>query len=94
MTAMHGRMAKGGHGLPKVSPGSALPYPSMPREWATPETAYRPFQGSPARRVGGLRPSSFPLDAPRRTPMQQRGSMQERKKDRLKTKGKKDRKDD
>jgi hypothetical protein len=23
-------MAKGGHGLPKVSPGSARPYPSMP----------------------------------------------------------------
>jgi hypothetical protein len=32
-------MVRGGHGLPKVSPGPAMPYPSMPCRWATPETA-------------------------------------------------------
>jgi hypothetical protein len=42
---IHGRMARGGHGLPKVSPGTAMPYPSMPWGRATPETALRPFQG-------------------------------------------------
>jgi hypothetical protein len=26
----HGRMARGGHGLPKVSPRPAMPYPSTP----------------------------------------------------------------
>jgi hypothetical protein len=49
----HGRMARGGHGLPKVSPGSAL----------------RPFLGWPARRAGCQRPSSTLLETPRRTPM-------------------------
>jgi hypothetical protein len=34
-----------------------MPYPSTPCRLATPETALRPFQGWPARRVGGLRPS-------------------------------------
>jgi hypothetical protein len=27
---VHGRMARGGHELPKVSPGPTMPYPSMP----------------------------------------------------------------
>jgi hypothetical protein len=27
----HGRMARGGHGLPKVSPGPAMPDPSTPK---------------------------------------------------------------
>jgi hypothetical protein len=31
-----GRIASGGHGLPKVSPGPAMPYPSMPCGRATP----------------------------------------------------------
>jgi hypothetical protein len=34
----HGRMARGGHRLPKVSPGLAMPYPSMPCGRDTPET--------------------------------------------------------
>jgi hypothetical protein len=38
-------VARGGNGLPKVSLGLAMPYPSMPYRWATPETALRPFQG-------------------------------------------------
>jgi hypothetical protein len=52
----HGRMARGGHGLPKVSPGPAQPDPYMPCGW-------------PAYRAGGLRLSSTPLDTPRCTPM-------------------------
>jgi hypothetical protein len=48
------RMARGGHGLPKVSPGPAMIYPSTPSGWATPETAW---QG----KEGGLWPSSTPL---------------------------------
>jgi hypothetical protein len=35
----HGLMAEGGHGLPKVSPGPAMPDPSKPCGRATPETA-------------------------------------------------------
>jgi hypothetical protein len=61
----HGRMARDCHGLPKVSPRLTMPYPSMP----CPETALWPFQGWPACRAGNLRPSSTPLDIPRRTPM-------------------------
>jgi hypothetical protein len=70
----HSRMARGGHGLPKVSPGPAMPNPSTPCERETPETALRLFQGCPTHRVCGLRPSSTFLDAPRRTPMV-RGAM-------------------
>jgi hypothetical protein len=33
---MHGHMARGGHGLPKVSFGSAMPYPSTPCGQNTP----------------------------------------------------------
>jgi hypothetical protein len=40
----HERMAGGDHGLPKVSLGPAMPYPSTSCGWATPETALRPFQ--------------------------------------------------
>jgi hypothetical protein len=61
----------------------AMPYPSTPYRWATPETALgpfqelpahgasglRPFQGLPAHEAGGLRPSSTPLDIPRRKHM-------------------------
>jgi hypothetical protein len=38
-TWKHGCMASGGHGLPKVSPGPAMPYHSMTSEQAIPETA-------------------------------------------------------
>jgi hypothetical protein len=65
----HGRMARCGHGLPKVSPGPAKPYPSMPWGRVTPETALLSFLGWPAHKAGGLRPSSTPLDTPRRTPL-------------------------
>jgi hypothetical protein len=67
-TKRHGRMARGGYGLPKVSPEPAMPNPSTPCRQATPETALQPFQGRYACRAGGLRPSSTPLDTPRRTP--------------------------
>jgi hypothetical protein len=49
------RTGRGIHGLPKVSCGPVMPDP------------YTPFGGWPARRAGGLRPSSFPLDTPSRT---------------------------
>jgi hypothetical protein len=48
-------MVRGGHRLPKVSPGPAMPYPSTPCGRATPQTA--------------LRPSSTPLEALRHTPL-------------------------
>jgi hypothetical protein len=60
-------MARGVHGLPKVSRGPAMPNPSMPCQQATPKTALQPFLGWPARRAGGLRQSSTPLDTQRRT---------------------------
>jgi hypothetical protein len=62
-------MARGGHGLPIVSPWPAMPCLSMPCRRATPETALWPFQEWPARRESGLWPSLTPLDTPRRTPM-------------------------
>jgi hypothetical protein len=60
-------MARGGYELPKVSPGPAMPNPSMPCGRATPETTLQPFLEFPAHRAGGLRPSSTLLDTPRRT---------------------------
>jgi hypothetical protein len=41
-------MARGGHGLPKVSLGSAMPDPSTPCGWAIPETAVLYPLGHPA----------------------------------------------
>jgi hypothetical protein len=64
---LQARMARGIHRLPKVSLGPAMPYPSTPFGRATPKTALQPFLGWPACRAGGLRPSSTPLDTPRRT---------------------------
>jgi hypothetical protein len=66
---VHGRMAGGSHGLPKVSLGPAMPNPSTLCERATPETAIRSFWGWPTHRVCDLRPSSTLLDTPRRTLM-------------------------
>jgi hypothetical protein len=60
----HRHMVRGGHGLPKVSPGPAMPDPSTSCGRATPEKALRLFQGWPACRVGGLRPSSTPFGHP------------------------------
>jgi hypothetical protein len=62
----HGRMARGGHELPNVSPGPVIPDPFTPCGWATPEMALQPFQGRPTHRMGGLRPFSTFLDTPRR----------------------------
>jgi hypothetical protein len=68
-TSLHKRMARGGHELPKVSPGLAMPNPSMPYGWATPKTVLQLFQDWPTYRAGGLRPSTTPLDSARRTYM-------------------------
>jgi hypothetical protein len=62
-------MERDGHGLPKVSPGPTMPYPATPSGRATPKMVLQPFQGWPPCKAGGLRPSSTPLDTPRRTPM-------------------------
>jgi hypothetical protein len=62
----HRRMAKGSHDLPNVSTGPAVPYLSTPCKRATPEMALW-FQGWLAHKAVGLRPSSTPLDTPRRT---------------------------
>jgi hypothetical protein len=56
-------MARGGHGLPKVSLGPALPYPPTPSGQATPK------QGWPPHRVGNRWPSSSLLYTAHRTPM-------------------------
>jgi hypothetical protein len=61
--------ANGKWWLNKVSPGHALPYPSMYCNQATPEMAFQPFLGWPACRAGGLWPSSTPLNTPRDKPM-------------------------
>jgi hypothetical protein len=57
-------MAMGVHGLSKVSPGPAMPYPSMRCGRETPETAV-------VARPQGRRPAAVftLLDTPRRTPM-------------------------
>jgi hypothetical protein len=69
----HGHMGRGGHEL-----GLAMHYLSTLCRQTAPEIALRLFQGWPTHRVGGLRPSSTPLDAPRRTPMDwNRGSRSE-----------------
>jgi hypothetical protein len=51
------RTARGIHGLPKVSPGPAMPNSFKPCGRATPETALQPFLGWP---------SSSPCDTSRR----------------------------
>jgi hypothetical protein len=57
----HRHMARGGHGLSKVSPGPAKPNPSMP------------FQGWPLCSAGDQRPSSTLLDTLCRTPLLKSG---------------------
>jgi hypothetical protein len=57
---------KGGHGLPKVSFGPAMPYSFTPCGRATPERGIL-LAGQPVS--CNLRPSSIPLDASRHTPM-------------------------
>jgi hypothetical protein len=65
----HGRMARGGHELHKVSPRPAVPDSSMPYWWATSAMDLQPFQGWPTRRAGGLRPATTPMVTPNHTPM-------------------------
>jgi hypothetical protein len=57
----HGRMTRGGQGLPKVSTGPAMPYPFTPWEQATPETA-----ASGVAHPQGWRPAAvfYPLGHP------------------------------
>jgi hypothetical protein len=64
---MNARMVRDGHGLPKVSPGPAIPDPSTHCKRTTPKMALWPFRGWAAHRLGSLRPSSTPLDTPRGT---------------------------
>jgi hypothetical protein len=68
-------MARGGHGLPKVSPGPTLPNPSTPCGGATAETALQQFQGWPAPRAVSLQPSSSHFDTPSKTPMGEVGGV-------------------
>jgi hypothetical protein len=68
---VHGRMAGGNHGLPKVSLGPAMPDPSMPCGRASPETTLQLFQGWLTCRVSSLWPSSTLLDTPHCTPMEE-----------------------
>jgi hypothetical protein len=69
MTLVRGRMAWGAHGLAKVSPRPTMPYLFTPCGRATPETTLWQLQRWPARKVGGLRLSSTPLDTSHRTPL-------------------------
>jgi hypothetical protein len=70
-TSKHRRMARGGHGLPKVSLGPTMPDPSTTCGRAIPEKGLQLFQLWPACLAGGLRPSSTPLGTSLRTPMPQ-----------------------
>jgi hypothetical protein len=53
-------MARGIYGLPKVSPGPAMPNPSTPFGRATHETASRPFWGGRPAACGRLLPPWIP----------------------------------
>jgi hypothetical protein len=70
-TGIHGRIARGGHGLSKVSLGPTMPYLSTPCRRATPDTAILLSQRRPTHRVGSPRPSSTHLETPCCTPMQE-----------------------
>jgi hypothetical protein len=63
----HGRMARGGYGLPTVSLGPAMPYSSRP-EGGHPRNSLTAVSGTAARSVVSLQPSSTPWDTPRCTP--------------------------
>jgi hypothetical protein len=62
-------MARGGHGLAKVSLGLTMSDLSTPCGRASPEMALWLFQGWHAHRTGGLWLFSMPLDTPYSTPM-------------------------
>jgi hypothetical protein len=67
-TPGHGRMARGGHGLPKVSSG--LPCPTLLRSAGGPplKRSYGCLRGDPptGQTACGSRPSSTPFDTSRR----------------------------
>jgi hypothetical protein len=63
-------MARGGHGLTKVSLGRAMPNSFTPCGRATSETALQPFQGLPPRgwaACGRLLPLGHPTPMDRET---------------------------
>jgi hypothetical protein len=71
---IHGRMARGDYGLPKDSPGPAKPYPStscgqLPLKRVAGVHSGGDGSGVDTSRAGSLRPSSTPVDTPRRTPL-------------------------
>jgi hypothetical protein len=68
-------MGSGIHGFPKVSLRPTMPDPSKPCGWANPKMALQPFLGWSSRRADSLRPSSTPLDTPRRTGLLGEGGM-------------------
>jgi hypothetical protein len=60
----HWRTARGGHGLPIVSPGPAMPYPSLSCRQVTTETAF-PGVACPQWGAGGLPAAIFyPFGSP------------------------------
>jgi hypothetical protein len=61
---LYGHMARGGHELPNVSLGTAMPNLSSPCGQASPETALQPFQGWPTRRAGGSVAVFYPFGHP------------------------------
>jgi hypothetical protein len=63
-------MARGGHGISKVSLGDVVPVSSTLCGQATPDTASHLFQARPVQMAGNLRASSIPADTPCRTPME------------------------
>jgi hypothetical protein len=62
-------MVRSSGGLPKISPGPAMPNLATHCGRATPKTPLQPFSGWPTHKVGDLRPSSYLLDTPRCMPM-------------------------
>jgi hypothetical protein len=61
-------MATGGYGLHEVLPGPALPCLLFPMG-GSPQGGLMVALGVAHLRVGGLRPSPFPLDTPHRAPV-------------------------
>jgi hypothetical protein len=68
----NGRMARGGHGVSKISLGPAMLYPFMPCGRPPLKWTYGHFRSGCPCRAGGLRPSSTLLDTPYCTPLNKR----------------------
>ena len=69
VTSGHGRRARAGHRLPKVSLEPAKPFPSMP--CGQPSLKLTAVSGVAVYRADSMRLSSTPLDTPRRMPLLQ-----------------------